>query len=276
MSRDLVAVGEVLLDVSAPALVWGRVVHAPVRVRAGGTPVNVAFAAAVLGASCAVVGRVGADPAGRAIRDALADAGVEALLAVDEELATGTFVEAGEGTVVTDRGASAGLRGEDIPPSLAAKAVLVSGYALLHDDSAEAARRALTHAEARWIAVTAGSAALVESRGPREVRALAQGANVLFANEAEAVALTGLAPREAAAELARLFEIACVTRGAAGAVASRGGEVAESGAPARVDESTPAGAGDAFAGVFLASLSSGVELEQALAAASGAALGMAR
>jgi ribokinase len=278
MRWDLAAVGEVLLDVDIPTLVPGRTVHAPIRIRAGGTPVNAAYAAAALGARTAVVGRVGADPAGAAIRAALAEAGVDGLLAVDADAATGTFVEVGldsEGAVAADRGASANLHVDDIPRVLEAGAVLVSGYALLNDDTAAAAAAAIARADARWIAVSAGSAALVERCGADDVHARAAGANMLLANEAEAIALTGREPDDAVVDLAGRYEVACVTLGARGAVAAiRGGRL-ERAAPTDAKAAWITGAGDAFAAALLVSLPRGADLPDALAAACDAAARLA-
>jgi len=256
---DLIAVGEVLLDVTVAELVPGRASHAPVSVRAGGVPANAAVAAAALGARCAVVGRVGSDPAAAAIRAGLEAAGVVAILAVDEDLATGTFVETGQGetrAISADRGASARLGPGDIP-SLEAAAMLVSGHVLLRDDTAPAARAALEAARAPLVAVVAA--------GPvgADFHARANGANVVFANEEEARALTGLELREAALALAELYEVAVVTAGAAGAVAVSGGEVVV-GRPSEEVRSERSGAGDAFAGVLLVSLAGGADLQQAL------------
>ena len=256
---DLIAVGEVLLDVTVAELVPGRASHAPVSVRAGGVPANAAVAAAALGARCAVVGRVGSDPAAAAIRAGLEAAGVVAILAVDEDLATGTFVETGQGetrAISADRGASARLGPGDIP-SLEAAAMLVSGHVLLRDDTAPAARAALEAARAPLVAVVAA--------GPvgADFHARANGANVVFANEEEARALTGLELREAALALAELYEVAVVTAGAAGAVAVSGGEVVV-GRPSEEVRSERSGAGDAFAGVLLVALAGGADLQQAL------------
>src|SRR5207302_6176257 len=65
-----VAVGEVMLDIAAEELVPGGIVHAPIRVRPGGSSVTAAVAAAMEGVEAAVVGRVGDDLAGRAVREA--------------------------------------------------------------------------------------------------------------------------------------------------------------------------------------------------------------
>jgi sugar/nucleoside kinase (ribokinase family) len=278
MGWDLAAVGEVLLDISVPALAPGQVTHSRIQIRPGGTPVNAAFAAAALGARSAVVGRVGADLAGSGIRAALAEAGVDALLAVDEEVVTGTFVETdvgGERAVAADRGASANLHVDDIPASLEAGAVLVSGYALLHDDSVAAAVAALARADAPWIAVSMGSAALVERCGADEVHARTTGANVFLANEAEASALTGREPDKAVAELARHYGVACVTKGPRGAVAAIRETRLERVAPAYASTAQFTGAGDAFAAAFLLSLVRGADLRDALAAACTAGVRLA-
>jgi len=256
---DLIAVGEVLLDVTVAELVPGRVSHTAASVRAGGVPVNAAIAAAAHGARAAVVGRVGADPAAAAIRAALSAAGVEAILAVDDELATGSFVEAGQGeakAISADRGASARLSAVDIP-ALAARAILVSGHTLLHDDTAPAARAALEAAASPLIAVVAA--------GPsgHDFHERARGANVLLANEVEAWALTGLEPEEAAVALGELYELVVVTAGPDGAVAVRGGDVVFV-SPSERSESDRSGAGDAFAGVLLVALAADAELRVAL------------
>ena len=190
---DLVAVGEVLLDVTAPELSAGRVTHGPVRVRAGGVPVHAAVAAARAGARAAVVGRIGSDAAAAAIKDALARAGVDAQLAEDRERPSGTYVEAGD-AIVADRGASAALAASDIPSPLVAGAVLVSGHALLHDDTEPAARLAVASARAGHVAVVAASARLIESLGPAVFHERAVGATAVFANADEARALTDLDP----------------------------------------------------------------------------------
>ncbi|HZQ15291.1 MAG TPA: PfkB family carbohydrate kinase [Gaiellaceae bacterium] len=249
MSAGLVAVGEVLLDVVAPQA-EGRVAHVPVSVRAGGVPVNVAVAAARAGVQAAVVGRVGRDAAAAAIEHALAAAGVTALLQRDETLPTGTFVRLG-GRIAADRGASAALRAGDVP-ALEARAVVVSGYALLHEDTRPAARAALERARAEHVAVVAPAAGLMATVEPDEFHRLAAGATALFLNAAEARHLTAAGPRAACAELGRRYAVACVTAGADGAFASIDGALRHLPAPPALLDTT--GAGDALAGTLLAQL----------------------
>jgi sugar/nucleoside kinase (ribokinase family) len=266
---DLIAVGEVLLDVIAPPLADGRVVHAPVVVRAGGIPANAARAVALTGMRASVLGRVGADASAAAIRHELLVAGIEPLLRIDPERPTGTFVRSGE-AAAADRGASAALSVRDLPEALEARVVLVSGYALVVDDTRAAARTALTRARAELVAVVAPTVSLLSSLDPPRFHELADGATALIVNEAEARRLTGLDPKAACVELAHRYALACVTAADGGAFASEGGPVvhATSGGR-RAGDAT--GAGDALAGVLLTACARGTELAASLAAACEAA-----
>jgi ribokinase len=262
---DLIAVGELMLDVIVPPLRPGRAEHDRIDVRAGGIPVTAALAATRTGASTAVAGRVGDDPAAAAIEHALSRAGVDLWLAVDAQLPTGTFVQSGQ-AIVADRGANAALAAGDLPATLDARCVLVSGYALLHQDTSAAGRAAIERARAEHVAVVAPAAPLVERVGARGFHRLAEGATAVIANEEEARVLTGLEPPQAAAELARRYSLACVTAGAGGAFAATRDEVLH--APAAGDGAGQmTGAGDAFAGVLLSSLVRGARLADALSAA---------
>lgn len=277
MRFDLVAVGEVLLDLALSTLVPGEVRHAPVRLRVGGTAVNAALAAAADGARVAVVGRVGADFAGEAISSHLAAAGVEPLLATDASAATGVFVETtvgGARTVVVDRGASAVLDVGDLP-AVAASGVLVSGYLLFQDGTPEAAGAALRAFGASVAGVTAGSASLLAGLDLRELRRRTESADVFVANADEARVLTGLPAEEAALELARVFGTACVTTGTDGAVAASQGRLERAAAPATPDADA-LGAGDSLAGSLVAALARGRDLADALRAGVAAGARAAR
>ncbi len=208
MRFDLVAVGEVLVDVLLGEVAPGEARHAPVRLRAGGTAVNAALAAARSGSRAAAVGRVGDDAAAGLIRAELASAGVEPLLAVDPALPTGIFAEAwidGERALVADRGATDAFTAGDLP-AVEAGAVLVSGYLLFHERTHDAARAALRGFGAEVAGATGGSSSLVDRGRLADV-------GVLVVNAEEAAALTSLAGEAAALELAQEVEIACVTLG---------------------------------------------------------------
>lgn len=263
MPLDLIAVGDVMLDGALPAPVAGGRVHGRIELRAGGSAANAALAAARLGARAAVIGRVGVDAAGRLVADTLAAAGVEPLLARDSEACTGCVVVIGGTSVVADPGASVRLAPDDLPPTLEARAVLVSGYSLLQGRPEAAARAALERARTDWLAVDPGSARLVAAFGVDRFLEATAMAGVLLANAEEARALTGLSADQAARTLARQYRVVCVKLGRAGAIAASGGDVVRAEVQP-VDRADTLGAGDAFAGGFLLSLSRGADLDSAL------------
>jgi sugar/nucleoside kinase (ribokinase family) len=265
MPYDVIAIGDVMLDGSLPAPVAGGRVHGRIELRAGGSAANAALAAAQLGARAAVVGRVGADPAGRLVADALAAAGVEALLARDVEARTGCVVVVGGTSIVADPGASARLAPDDLPATLEAGAVLVSGYSLLQPGPEAAARAALERARTDWLAVDAASARLVAAFGVDRFLEATATAGVLLVNADEARTLTGLEAGDAARALARRYRVVCVKLGRAGAIAASGEDVVQVEVEP-LDNIDTLGAGDAFAGGFLLSLARGVDLVTAVRA----------
>lgn len=260
-----------MLDVSveSTALARGGDVHGEVRVRPGGSAANAAVWAAAEGGSVRLHGRVGADLAGRLVSESLAHRGVDAALAVDPETPTGTMLivrEAGDRSMVADRGANALLSPDDIPEPLEARAVLVSGYILLHHGSEAAALAALERARAGFVALDAASWPLVARYGVGRFFEVTSGVTVLFANDREAETLTGATGEKAAAMLAERYPMACVKLGARGAILAEGGRLHHEPAVA-VDEADPTGAGDAFDGAFLVALARGASPTEAIGAA---------
>jgi len=240
----LTTVGDVMVDVVSERLpAAGERAHGSVRLRAGGSAVNAALTAAELGAHAQVVGRIGRDAAGELVLGTLESKGIDAHLARDDEVPTGTAVALGD-AVVADRGANARLSPADLPSPLRGDALLVSGFALFQDGSRDAAHTALDRFDGPWTAVDLAS--------PR-LAALDFDAKVVFATEAEAQAVPGIEGR---------FEIVCVKR-PDGASARRQGEVVDVASPL-VARTSPFGAGDAFAAAFLVALASGAELGAAL------------
>ena len=262
--RDVIAVGDVMIDVSVAgdALAHSGHVTGKVRITAGGSAANAAAWACAGGANAAVVGRVGDDVPGRMLRSALEERGIEALFAADGASPTGAVLTLGS-TIVAERGANARFSPDDVPPRLEAGAVLVSGYALLQADTEGGALAALERADAEWVAVDAASARLLDRYGREPFFAATSGASALLLNEDEAFALTDEEPEGAARALGDLFRLVCVKRGAAGAIGVLDGEVLQAPAP-EVQVVDAAGAGDAFAGALLAALAAGRPFAQAL------------
>jgi sugar/nucleoside kinase (ribokinase family) len=225
---------------------------------------------------------VGDDERGRTADDELRAAGVEAALAVDPELPTGTCIVLvgpdGERTMAPDAGANDGLLDSDLTDELLASAdhLHVAGYALLRSGSRPAARAAISRALERGLSVSVdpSSAALLSP----EFLDHAEGAGLLLPNVEEARMLTGESdPERAARALAARFDEVVVTLGAEGALWTDGGTSVRCDAVpvAAVVDST--GAGDAFAAGLLAARMDGAGPAEAMAAgASLAAQAVAR
>jgi sugar/nucleoside kinase (ribokinase family) len=231
--------------------------------------VNAAAAAVRAGATASVIGRIGSDAAGALILTRLEELGIDAALARDAERQTGAAVVfAGPGdarSVVASRGANARLTLVDIPETIEADALLVSGFALFQSGSSTAAAAAIERFTGDWLGVDLGSPRIAESARDFNLPA------VLFATAEEAQALTGARAEEAARTLAASHKIACVKLGEEGAIAASGDQLVRRRLEP-VERRSPFGAGDAFAAVFLVELTRGAQLGAALerACAAGA------
>jgi sugar/nucleoside kinase (ribokinase family) len=241
------AVGDVMVDVTA----LGVGHDTRISITPGGSAVNAAIWATSAGADATVVGRVGDDLGGRALRTELQERGVGVDFSVDFEVATGTFLVV-DGEIRADRGANIRFSPDELPKPLEADVVLVSGY--LPGPTVTAA---LERAQGAWVALAPGF-----------LDPLPLGANAILVDDVEARRLTGSAPEEAARVLGERFRLACVTCGADGAVAVLDGRL-ETSRPEPVDNATPVGAGDAFAAGLLVALARGADLRDALEAGCG-------
>jgi sugar/nucleoside kinase (ribokinase family) len=272
--NHIVVLGDVMVDVVtrlAAPLAPGSDAPAVIRFHGGGSAANTAAWLAEAGAEPVLVGRVGDDERGRAARDELCAAGVDARLAADPELPTGTCVVLvgpdGERTMAPDAGANDGLSDADLSDDLlvAGGHLHVAGYALLRPGSRPAARAAISRAleRAMTVSVDPSSAALLSP----EFLDLADGAGLLLPNVDEARMLSGESDLERAARvLAGRFAEVVVTLGADGALWTDGRESVRAEA-VRVEEVVDStGAGDAFAAGLLAARLDGAAPAEAMAA----------
>jgi sugar/nucleoside kinase (ribokinase family) len=270
---DLVCIGDVMLDVHvvSGALARGGDVHGRVALRPGGTSANAAVWASWAGAASAVIASVGDDLVGRLCMEALSERGVDVTGVVGRPQPTGVMVvmtEAGDRSMVADRGANAALEPGDVH-DIEAAAVLVSGYLFLQAPGHEVAVAAIGSARTSLLAVEAASWPLVDAFGADRFFAETAVCDVVLANEREATALVGLAGPDAARALGERYRFAAVKRGSQGAVLSADGELLIADADP-VDEVESTGAGDAFDGVLLAELARGRAPHEALARATHA------
>lgn len=223
----------------------------------GGSAGNTILALANLQTSPGFIGKISDDENGRFFADNCRAHGITPYLLKDE-LPTGvasTFITPdGQRTFGTYLGAAACLQPEDVD------AVDFKGYTyfyiegyLVHNHALIEHAVDLAHAAGLKVCLDLASYNIVEA--DRDFFAyLLSKTDVVFANEEEARAFTGKAPREALTDLAALCEVAVVKVGADGAWAQRGEEVsfAEAMPVAEVVDTT--GAGDFFAAGFLYAL----------------------
>jgi ribokinase len=273
MSR-IVVLGDVMVDVVARLtgpLATASDAPATIRFHGGGSAANTAVWLAAAGANPVLVGCVGDDERGRHEHGELRLAGVDARLAVDPELPTGTCVVLvgpdGERTMVPDAGANDALREEDLADELLEPGghLHVAGYTLLRERSRAAARAAIGRAlrVGMSVSVDPSSSALLSP----EFLDWAYGAGLVLPNVPEAQALTGQDdPELAARALAERFDEVVVTLGAEGALWTDGSEVLRVLAEPVEAVTDSTGAGDAFAAGLLSARLSGASMEEALIA----------
>ena len=241
----------------------------------GGKGANQAAAAALLGGSVVLLGRVGDDGFGRPLVRALAEKGVDTTLIEEASgSSTGTafitVTEDGENSITVAPGANRRLTPEDVDAArgaIAGAAVLVAQMEV----SRECVARAVE------VAGGEGTRAILNLAPPFDVpRAVLEGLDPLVVNEHEAAFLLdggvkgvegvegvdGALP--AASRLVALGpKSAVVTVGADGAVFAEGDAAGHVPAP-EADVVDTTGAGDAFVGALALRLARGASLEEAV------------
>ncbi|MEV5445988.1 PfkB family carbohydrate kinase [Streptomyces sp. NPDC052644] len=283
----LLLVGDVVTDVvarHAKPLAPGTDTAALIRILPGGAAANAACWAARSGCpDVRLLGRVGAGEADWH-EEALRRAGVRPLLVRDAEAATGTVVAlvdgraGGERTFLTDSGAVLRLSPGDWSGRLldGVGRLHLSGYLFFAATSRAAAALAMADARERGVPVSVdpASTGFVGELGVDRFLDAVAGADVLFPNADEAALLTGLAsPEAAAAALSRRHRLVAVTLGARGALVAEAGEVVARVPARRMRPVDTTGAGDAFAGAFLAARLAGATAAEAAEAGCRAGAG---
>jgi ribokinase len=281
----ILTMGDLMVDVTvALSAEIARATDTSARIRTGwgGSAANVAAWLAAIDVSTAFLGRVGTDAFGQAAIDALRAAGVTVYAEADVDRPTGTCVVLvhpdGERSMLPDPGANAGLRPEHLgaEPFAWASHLHLSAYTLFSTDSriAGLAAQSLARRADMTVSVDAASAAPLTTAGVDNFLTWTSGADLLFANLDEAIALTGASDPHAAAEaLTGHYSEVVVKLGAAGAIwaGESAGQVRVEGRAVEVVDTT--GAGDAFAAGFLSARLGCGDPEAALEAGTALAAG---
>ncbi len=226
----------------------------PVTLIAGGSCANVIKGLAHLGHSCALLGKVGSDEAGKIYIKRMRELGIVPLL-IPAQAPTGQVIALvtpdGERTMRDFLGASSEMRPEDLSPDAfkGVKWVHIEGYTLLAEGVAARAMQLAKEAGA-GISFDLANFELVQRFKSEIIALVSRYVDLLFCNEEEAKILTLRDPPGSCALLRDLCKIAVVSMGKEGCwVASEEGEIRCTAYPVAPLDST--GAGDLFAAGFL-------------------------
>ena len=232
---------------------------------AGDSAANTMSGLARLGAKSGFLTMMGNDEMGQFFTDEMTRTGVE-MLALKSDTPTGRVIAMvtpdGERTFATCLGASIELSPDDIKPELFDNwdIFYIEGYLVANPDML---RKAISTAKDKGlkIAIDLASYNVVEESRDFLLELVNNYVDIVFANEQEALALTGMEPENALHYIAERCEIAGVKIGAKGAYIQRGNEIVTI-PPMKADVVDTTGAGDMWAAGFLAGLVKGENLQK--------------
>ncbi|MDR2809842.1 MAG: adenosine kinase [Tannerellaceae bacterium] len=254
-----------MIDEKQMIVIQRTLSHLERRQTPGGSVCNSMRALAKLGAHAGFIGKVGNDATGSYYEQALRIAGVTPYFTKVEGVSgccTVLISPDGERTMATFLGPAPSLKPEDIREDIIARynSIYIEGYLLVNEplvrDTMKKAKRAGVK-----IALDLSNFNIVNAFKDMLDDIIPAYVDILFSNESEAKAFTGLESGDAIRKMAQMVDIAIVTCGKEGAVVAHRDEtirvIAEGGKP--LDTT---GAGDHFAAGFLYGLSVGASLEQ--------------
>ena len=232
---------------------------------AGDSAANTMSGLARLGAKAGFLTMMGNDEMGQFFTNEMTRTGVE-MLALKSDTPTGRVIAMvtpdGERTFATCLGASIELSPDDIKPELFDNwdIFYIEGYLVANPDML---RKAISTAKDKGmkIAIDLASYNVVEESRDFLLELVNNYVDIVFANEQEALALTGMEPEKALHYIAERCDIAVVKIGAKGAYIQRGNEIVTI-PPMKADVVDTTGAGDMWAAGFLAGLVKGENLQK--------------
>ena len=257
-----------LLSTEAYAEVTRRMLALPTKLTTGGSACNTLLALSHLDAPTGMIGKIGDDENGRFFASYFAQRGISTRLLHDSRptgVASTFITPDGQRTFGTYLGAEAQLTADELQQAWfeGYDYFYIEGYLVQNHDLVLRAIE-LAHAAGCEVCLDLASYNIVEA-DLDFFRALMPSIDIVFANEQEAQALTGLEARAALDALAATCHIAVVKIGKHGVWACHGTEVAHCQArdvPVVVDTTA---AGDYFAAGFMHALAAGEPLATCIA-----------
>jgi sugar/nucleoside kinase (ribokinase family) len=230
----------------------------------GGSAANTIHGLAMIGIEAGFIGSIGKDETGDFFENDLKNAGVKTFLS-RHQTPTGTAVALitpdSERTFATHLGAAVELNADDLNPSdfKGYDILYLEGYLIINKPLVVAACK-IAKANKMKIALDLASYNVVEAKLGDFKEIVEQYVDILFANEEEAKAFTGLDAETAVFRLSEFCETAVVKIGSEGSWLKRGEEVIKIGTiPVKSKDTT--GAGDLYAAGFLYGVATNDTLE---------------
>ncbi|OAV68841.1 putative sugar kinase ydjH [Bacteroidales bacterium Barb6XT] len=231
----------------------------------GGSVCNSMRAMSYLGAASSFIGKIGSDSVGEYYEEAVRKAGVTPYFIKTEGISGSCTVlisPDGERSMGTFLGPAATITPEEIGDDILHEHhyLYIEGYLVVNESLMRGTMQKAKSLGLK-VALDLSNFNIVNAFKGLLENIIPQYVDILFSNEYEAKAFTGLEAEEAVLELARIADIAVVTLGKRGALIACGNEVVHVEAEGRNPIDTT-GAGDYFAAGFLYGQTVGATPEQ--------------
>ena len=257
--------GMTYVDAKTSVEIGEKIAHIGSQMASGGSAANTMSGLARLGIEAGFLSKIGTDEVGAFFKKQMVETNVKPQL-LTSTTPSGRVIAMvtpdGERTFATCLGAAAEMRADDI------RAELFDGWDIFYVEGYLVAnpsmlRKAIETAKDKGmtIAIDMASYNVVEESREFMLDLINNYVDIVFANEKEAFALTGMEPEAALHFIAERCQIAVVKVGAKGAFVQRGDEVVTI-PPLEADVVDTTGAGDMWAAGFLAGLVKGENLEK--------------
>ncbi len=231
----------------------------------GGSAANTMRSMANLGSPGGYIGKVGHDELGSFFKKTFEKRGVNTHFFYSNNSETGRVMALvspdSERTMATYLGAASELSPTDFSPDIfdGYEYFYIEGYLVFNHDLIKTGVE-MAKKQGLKVALDLSSFNVVEANLDFLKELVKTHVDILFANEEEAKAFTGLAPEEAFHEIAKDCELTIVKIGKEGSMIKRGHETARINA-IKANAIDTTGAGDAYAAGFLYGITHGYNLE---------------
>ena len=231
----------------------------------GGSAANTIHGICKMRAAGGFIGAIGADTTGQIFEKNMKSAGVKTYLSIKDD-DTGTAVamisKDSERTFATHLGAAEKLVADDLDKSIFSRYdyLYLEGYLITNMDLVETACK-YAREEGLKIAIDLSSFNVVEEYKDNFAHIIDKYVDIIFANQFEAKAFTGLEAEEAIEVLAKRSDIVVIKTGKDGSIIHDANEMISINA-IEVDCIDTTGAGDLYASGFLYGLANDARLDQ--------------